>query len=162
MPRRHELTEKADGPRGKIREACLNLLTRREHTGAELKRKLLAKGFEGSAIDEVIEALAGSGWQSDARFAEEYLRRRIRQGYGPVRLEQELKRKGAETVDMEVILEELEETWESLIERVYRKKYRDLAPDSLAELGKRARFLQYRGFTSEHVNALFDRLGCRF
>ncbi|MEN8259728.1 MAG: regulatory protein RecX [Pseudomonadota bacterium] len=161
-PRRLKLTKDSNDPVRDIRDICLKLLSRREHSTIELKRKLSAKGFQGELVDEVVNELAADGWQSDARFAEEYLRQRIRRGYGPVRLFQELKQRGAVAVDLDQILRELDETWDDLIERVYRKKYHDSIPDSLNEISKRLRFLQYRGFTADQVKSLFDRLGQRF
>lgn len=63
-----------------IRESCLQLLARREHSQKELLNKLLIKGFNKDVILAVIEELAKQGWQSDLRYAESYARHRIEKG----------------------------------------------------------------------------------
>lgn len=121
-------------------------------------QKLLAEGYPLATIEEVIAALAEAGWQSDERFVENYLRQRIRQGYGPLRLQQELRLRGIETDLIHDRIRVLENEWDDLIERVYRKKFRDSLSASLNEWAKRSRFLQYRGFTADQIHTLFSRL----
>lgn len=121
-------------------------------------QKLLAEGYPLATIEEVIAALAEAGWQSDERFVENYLRQRIRQGYGPLRLQQELRLRGIETDLIHDRIRVLENEWDDLIERVYRKKFRDSLSASLNEWAKRSHFLQYRGFTADQIHTLFSRL----
>src|SRR6185295_823724 len=70
---------------------ALKLLARREHSARELKRKLTARGIgEVDAAAAVADA-AADGWQSDTRYAEMLVRSRISQGFGPMRIEAELR-----------------------------------------------------------------------
>ena len=65
-----------------ITARAVNLLSRREHSQAELRAKLLKADFELNDIDATIEKLTQANIQSDARFAENYLRYRSQRGYG--------------------------------------------------------------------------------
>ena len=71
----------------------MSLLARREHTRAELSRKLAPHGTQ-EEIDTVLNELAGSGLQSDARFAESYVRSQAAR-LGAARLRQTLRTRRA-------------------------------------------------------------------
>ena len=66
-----------------VRRAAMDILARREHCCAELKRKLQAKSFSGDTIDTVLRQLQDEGLLSDSRFAESYVRFRAMKGFGP-------------------------------------------------------------------------------
>lgn len=51
---------------------------------------------------------------------------------------------------------DMEDDWRSRIKRVRDKKFGDQPPESAQEKAKQWRFLQYRGFTSEQINSLFN------
>ncbi len=59
-------------------EKAVDLLKRREHTAKELVRKLADKGFNADDINNAVEKLKAEGYLSDERFAEVYLRSRLR------------------------------------------------------------------------------------
>lgn len=59
-------------------DKAVDLLKTREHTAAELKAKLKDKGFMAGEIDDAVEKLESEGYLSDERFAEVYLRSRLR------------------------------------------------------------------------------------
>jgi regulatory protein len=145
-----------------IKASCMRLLSRREHSQSELLDKLKAKGFDIADIKVVIAQLISEGWQSDQRFVNAFVRQRIQKGYGPIRIDFELKRRGLSCSCLELVFDDLPE-WETLIENVYDKKFsiseRRL---SRAEWAKQMRFLQHRGFSGEMIRSLFDRLGLKF
>jgi regulatory protein len=58
--------------------AAAEMLSRREHSSAELRRKLRAKGFGPAACDVALERLEDRGYQSDERFADMWIRTRMR------------------------------------------------------------------------------------
>lgn len=138
------------------------MLARREHSRAELGQKLQAKGFDKQAVDEVVAVLAQEGWQSDARFAETFIRQRLRDGYGPSRIEQELRQRGIGDVDMDAVLREIAGSWDDLLEQIYRQKYSEDPRMTRNEWAKRVRFLQQRGFSYELIRALASRLNIKF
>jgi regulatory protein len=145
----------------KIKEFCLRLLARREHSQKELLNKLLVKGFDKDDVLAVIEELARQGWQSDLRYAESYARHRINKGYGPVFIAYELRKNGVDTVDFEDIVQRTAGSWLDLLEQIYTKKYgHDLLLDR-SEWAKRSRFLMQRGFSGTMIGALFDHLNIK-
>ncbi len=135
-----------------IREICIRLLTRREHSQRELLDKLAIKGYDHAAVQAVLDKLVSEGWQSDDRFAESYARYRIKKGFGPVKITYELGLRGVSGFDLELVILDLAESWSDLMEQVYRKKYADEGRLPQKEWLKRRRFLQQRGFSSEMVN----------
>jgi regulatory protein len=78
----------------KTLDCALRLLTRREHSTKELSDKLKQKGFPQEEISDVIESCQRLNLQSDQRFTEHYVRWRIRQGYGPLKISHELRVRG--------------------------------------------------------------------
>ena len=137
-----------------IKEACIRLLSRREHSQLELVNKLALKGFERSVTQQVVDVLMTDGWQSDERFAEAYTRYRIRKGFGPVKIISELRQKGITNFDLEPVVWDLSEGWIDLLEQLYYKKYGDNKSLTQKEYLKRMRFLQQRGFSSEMIQKM--------
>lgn len=144
-----------------IKDICLRLLTRREHSRKELSEKLAYRGFEAEMANEVIAELAEQGWQSDHRYSECFARQRIDKGYGPLRIAFELQQRGVGVVDFDELLAERNESWLTVLERVYQNKYDQDACLTAKEWLKRSRFLQQRGFGGDLIKMLFTELGIR-
>src|SRR5512139_3539827 len=77
-----------------VRKAAYTLLARREYGRQEMVNKLLGKGFEPSLVDSVVEQLVAERLLSDERFVETFVRSRSNRGYGPRRIEAELRERG--------------------------------------------------------------------
>ncbi len=76
-------------------EKAIKLLAIREHTERELRRKLSDKGYPNSDVDEAISRLLEEGSLSEQRFAESYVRSRLRKSpEGKSVLRMRLKEKG--------------------------------------------------------------------
>jgi regulatory protein len=134
---------------------AVRLLARREHTRAELARKLAPHGTE-EEIEIVLNELAQSGLQSDARFAESYLRSQAGR-LGGARLRQSLRQKG---VCAELVQTQVEDLPDELARAraVWQKKFATV-PADMKEWAKQARFLQGRGFSSEIIRKLLKETG---
>ena len=76
-----------------LRARALRLLARREHTRAELERKLSPHAGSSEALDGLLSELKQKNQLSEERFAEERARRLSRK-YGAARIRQDLKAKG--------------------------------------------------------------------
>ena len=137
-----------------IRLAAMNLLARREHSVRQLRTKLKRRFSDDSIIDEQISRLTEENLQSDLRFSESYARQRISRGYGPVRVREELRERGASEADVDVAMDELDTDWQDLALEVLTKKFGTLAPGDIKEKARRVRFMQYRGFTADHYQKL--------
>ena len=144
-----------------IKDICLRLLARREHSEKELLDKLALRGFGRYDSERIVHELAERGWQSDSRFVESYVRQRIQKGYGPLRISYELQRHGIEFSNQKELVAELSESWSEMLEKVYISKYGESKHLEAKEWQKRSRFLIQRGFTNEMVRQLFVQLGIR-
>ena len=80
-----------------LRERALRHLARRDHSRAELTRKLAAHG-DADEIEAVIERMGELGLQSDTRYAEAFVRGKSGR-FGASRLRSELARRGIELVE---------------------------------------------------------------
>ncbi len=130
-----------------LRRKAIGLLARREHSRAELARKLAADGTEED-ITTVLAELEAEGLLSDARAAAAYVRAHGAR-FGAARLRQDLRARG---LDPEIAVEEVNELG-SEIERakaVWQKKFRT-APTDAKEWARQARFLQGRGFAGDII-----------
>ncbi|MDI3490903.1 MAG: regulatory protein [Thauera sp.] len=135
-----------------LRERALRHLARRDHSRAELARKLAAHG-EADEIEAVIARMSELGLQSDSRFAEAFVRGKAAR-FGASRLRNELARRG---IERELIDEAIAgECTESEIERarsVLHGRFRE-APADAREWARQARFLQTRGFAPDLIRKL--------
>ena len=135
-----------------IRAAALTQLARRDWLSAELAEKLHCTGCDPQATAEVIAELAQERLLDDARYAERYIASRSERGQGPLRIAAELASLGAPRELIEAAIEAGPD-WRVVAGRVRRRKFGEAPPDSWAEKARQARFLQYRGFSSDHIRA---------
>lgn len=138
-----------------IRFSAMNLLAMREHSARELKEKLARKFECAGLIDEVIAGLMEQNLQSDERFAQAFVAMRQRQGKGPVIIRMELREKGVADELIARFIDESDSSWIELARAVWCKKFRGAAPGDSRERAKQMRFLQARGFSARHIQALF-------
>jgi regulatory protein len=137
-----------------IRLAAMNLLARREHSLRELRTKLKRRFPDVTLLDEQLSRLTDENLQCDLRFAESYARQRISRGYGPLRVPEELRERGVSEDDVALAMEQLDVDWRALATEVMQKKFGDLPPGNFKEKARRARFMQYRGFSAEHYRPM--------
>ena len=134
------------------KNAAIGLLARREHSRKELLDKLASR-CDGIDIEAVLDDLALNGYQSDQRFTESFIRMRIGQGQGLIKIRFELQRKGIDSELIAAAFEMADPDWFTLAVDMYQRKYRaELDPSDYKERGKRMRFMAQRGFTSEQIN----------
>jgi regulatory protein len=141
------------------RKIAMKMLARREHGHQELCDKLLRKGCADSIVAETVKKLASERLVSDDRFMETLIQARRNRGYGPVRIQKELQEKGVMPEDIARSLDPNGPEWFENIRRVYRKKFGQQVPKSYSERARRARFLQYRGFTYDQIQQVLNPRG---
>ena len=138
-----------------LRQKAIGMLARREHTRAELARKLSGLGTQ-EEITTVLADMEASQLQSDNRTAENYLRSNASR-LGASRLRHSLKTRG---VAPEVIEEQLAQA--DLPDEIDRaraawgRKF-SAAPSNPKEWARQARFLQSRGFAGDIVRRLLKQ-----
>jgi regulatory protein len=137
-----------------LRKRAIGLLARREHTRVELFRKLAPHGTP-EEIDAVLNELARAGLQSDARFAESYVRSQAAR-LGAARLRQSLRTKGVANELIESGLGDLPDEMDRA--RAFWMKKFAAPPADARTWAKQARFLQGRGFSSEIIRKLLKEI----
>ena len=137
------------------RNKAMDLLSRREHSEQELRRKLKLRDYDSNDIDETLRRLKLDGLQSDHRFAESYVNHRVNAGIGPVKIRFELRQKGVSDDLADEFLQPLSDGWETLMQQQRVKKFGPTIPADYKTCMKQARFLQNRGFSAESVMRLF-------
>jgi regulatory protein len=132
---------------------ALRHLARREHSRAELARKLAPHTESEQALESLLTELILKKQLSDERYAEvraHWLGRK----YGVAKIREDLRSKGVATEIAAAISSPQEE-----LERaraIIARKYRSPAT-TREERARRARFLQGRGFSSEVIRRLVLR-----
>ncbi|HWT15353.1 MAG TPA: regulatory protein RecX [Patescibacteria group bacterium] len=143
-----------DRPPVSPRDRALGLLSRREHSARELKRKLLQKGVAAEEAGDVVGEMGDRNYQSDARFAESLVRRRALDGYGPLRIRAELASHGIVREAATAAIGSAEVDWIVIARRVFSAKFRDTDAADHKERQKRAAWLSARGFDGSVVRAV--------
>jgi len=137
-------------PSDTLRSRALGLLARREHSRAELQRKLAPHTEDPQELIDLLDDLAQRGWLSDARFAEALVHDKQAK-FGTSRLAYELRERG---VEESVIRDQLAELKDSELERarqVWQSKF-GVFPEDAKARAKQMRFLQSRGFGLEVIS----------
>lgn len=134
------------------------LLARRDHASGELASKLIDKGFPPDAVGAHIEELLDRRLLDDARYAENYTSYHSARGRGPLRIRQDLKAFALPESLIEAALDAC--NFHALAAQVRRRKFGARPPATFKEKARQARFLQYRGFSTDHIRtALADHSG---
>lgn len=137
---------------GDLRERALRLLARREHSRAELVRKLGQAGFVQDDIESLLDEFEGKKWLSDQRFAESYVADH-RARAGSIKLAYDLRQRGVSEAIIESVLRENRNTELERAHQVWQKKFGSAPADSAAK-ARQIRFLQTRGFTLEAIQKI--------
>lgn len=140
-----------------LRARAMRFLARREHSRAELKRKLAPKAAQGEDLDALLDDLAKRGWLSDARFAEQSIRSHARR-FGPLKLVQQLRSRGVDDDTIAAGFRAAGDDGASSLEQVWRSRFRVLPTDD-KEKARQVRFLQGRGFALDDIFRFLRQLG---
>lgn len=141
--------------------AALRLLTRREYSLWELKRRLAGR-YTPAAVEAATERCVAEGWQSEARTAEMLLRHMLFEGYGPKKLYLEMQKR---RLDRALLATLDTPDWEGCATEALRRRYGSGAErlQERAERQKALAFLYRRGFGSEQcltaLRTLLEEVG---
>lgn len=150
-PRADARSESVGGDDKNTEIAAVRLLARREHSTRDLTRKLQGKGHSRDAVERVVTRLTDKKLVSDERFAASFVAHHAQRGHGPVRIRAELRQQGAREEVIEAALVRAGVDWAQIAARVRLRKFGASPPTSRSERAKQARFLQYRGFTTDQL-----------
>lgn len=135
---------------------AVEILSRREHSEEELRRKLLLQGFSSDAIDHAVERVQQRDYQNDERFAEMWVRSRM-QGRGTSRAEllAGLARKGVDRRCAREAVAAYEEEFPGCFTRALQEAIRSQNGESEETVVRR---LARRGFDVVEIRENFDCL----
>lgn len=132
-----------------LKGRALRLLSQREHSRAELERKLAAHEVEPGTLAQALDELQAKGFINEERVVESVIHRRAGK-LGTARVQQELAAKGLSTESMVEALDQLRSTELERARQVWSRKFG--APSAEPkERARQMRFLLSRGFASEVV-----------
>jgi len=137
--------EAPDTP-AELKARALRHLVRREHSRAELARKLAPHAESPAAIETLLDLLLSKKQQSDERFAEERARVLSRK-YGAAKIRRDLQERGI----ADEVIDRISAGGERERARAILEKKFPLKSENLQERAKRARFLQGRGFSCDVI-----------
>jgi regulatory protein len=130
----------------------LDALARRDLASADLRRKLLEKGYDSAVVALLIEALRAEKLVDDERYVENFVAYHAARGEGPVRVRLGLRQKGLQGDLVEECLAAYPD-WMLHLRAARVKKFGAVPPSNYPEKQRQARFLTYRGFTSAQIRS---------
>jgi regulatory protein len=132
-----------------LKGRALRLLSGREHSRAELEKKLKAHEASPGELAQALDELQAKGFINEQRVVESVLHRRAAR-LGAGRVKQELQAKGISAEAVAEAVQALRGTELQRAREVWRKKFGEPAPDG-AGRAKQMRFLASRGFGAEAI-----------
>jgi regulatory protein len=138
-----------------VKGRALRYLAQREHSRAELKRKLaravqdLSPADAQAQIDAALDELAAKGLLSEERTAQSVLRTQGRR-FGLRRLRQTLQAKGLATDLVALTLQQARATELERAREVWQRRFGQ-APADAAERARQMRFMAGRGFEADII-----------
>jgi regulatory protein len=136
---------------------AVSLLARRDYSSIELKKKLAERGYLEHAFEVVVDDMVSMNKVNDERFGQNVVAYRARRGHGPARIRSELQKSGLSrsAIDDAVKGEEAPD-FLALARSVRLRKFGPEIPRDRKERARQARFLQYRGFSTDHIRAVLE------
>ena len=138
-------------PDTRSRNVAMRLLARREHSRAELRGKLVGRGFENDSVEELLQGLEDQDLLSDERFAMSLIASRAETGYGPKRIDLELRNRGVSEELAREALAKAEVDWGQQVTDQAVRKFGSDPAQTFPEWARRARYLERRGFGQDAI-----------
>jgi regulatory protein len=135
--------------------AAVILLSRRDFCSQELAGKLNAQGYDPGTVQGVIAELLERGYVDDERYALQFVAMHAARGHGPLRIHRELSQLGVDAGLIESALAG-DEDWAQRARELRIRRFGLAQPAGWPAKAKQARFLQYRGFSNDHIRAALD------
>jgi regulatory protein len=128
------------------------LLSRRDFCSGELRETLVAQGFEPATVQGVVDEFIERGYLNDERYTHQYVTQHAERGQGPLRIERELVQRGVDAALIEAALAAGQD-WAQRARELRIRRFGLAEPKRWPDKAKQARFLQYRGFSNDHIRS---------
>lgn len=132
-----------------LKGRALKYLAAREHSRAELTRKLAPYAESADEVQRVLDELESRGYLSAERFAESVVHRKAAR-YGVARLKAELTQHQLPEDITRSVTQALRDSELERAQALWTKRFGSVA-QSPTELAKQMRFLAGRGFSGEVI-----------
>jgi regulatory protein len=155
--KKNRLSSQPSAPRGDGLECALRFLGYRPRSAAEVYNHLISRGYSPAAAAGTLEKLQSLSYLNDATFARDWAASKFKsRGYGPKRIEQELRSKGiCETLIRDVLRETCDPRCEAERARaLLGKKFESQNLTDPKVVRRAVGFLRRRGYSSEVIFAL--------
>ena len=140
-----------------LKGRALRLLASREHSRAELERKLQAHETAPGELAQALDELQAKGFINEARVVQSVVHRRAER-LGTQRVRAELNAKGLPAELVAEAVDELRATEEARAREVWRRKFGQPAADP-HERARQMRFLTTRGFSADAIRRVVTGAG---
>lgn len=140
-----------------LKGRALRLLASREHSRAELERKLQAHETAPGELARALDELQAKGFINEARVVQSVVHRRAER-LGTQRVRAELNAKGLPAELVAEAVDGLRATEEARAREVWRRKFGQPAGD-LHERARQMRFLAARGFSADAIRRVVTGIG---
>ncbi|MBP0635161.1 recombination regulator RecX [Cupriavidus sp. AcVe19-6a] len=137
-----------------LKARAVGYLSRREHSRAELARKLAPHAESPEQLEQLLDALERENWLSNQRFADSLVHRRGAR-YGAARVMQEAKTHKLDSEQLGELQERLRATETERAREVWRKRF-GVPPDTPEARAKQIRFMVARGFARAVVSKIIQ------
>jgi len=133
-----------------LKGRALRLLSQREHSRAELERKLAVHEDEPGTLAQALDELQARGFIDEGRVVQSVLHQRAAR-LGAARVRQELQAKGIGAPAVAEAVAGLQATEFERARQVWQRRFGGVLPRDAAERARQARFLMGRGFAGAVV-----------
>ncbi|AOY91679.1 recombination regulator RecX [Cupriavidus sp. USMAA2-4] len=140
-----------------LKARAIGYLSRREHSRAELARKLAPHAESPEEVEQLLDALERENWLSNVRFVDSLVHRRAAR-YGAARVMQEAKTHQLGGEQLQALKERLADTELARARAVWQKRF-GVAPESPEARAKQIRFMMARGFSRSVIGKVIAGQG---
>ena len=140
-----------------LKGRALRYLAAREHSRAELTRKLAPHAESAEQLQQTLDELQAKDFINEKRVAESVANRRGAR-FGAARIANELRTKGLDADTIAQAVNQLKSTELERAQEIWTKKFGEPA-QTPTERAKQMRFLAARGFGGEVVSRVVPK-GC--
>jgi regulatory protein len=133
-------------------------VARREYSTREAAAALVRKGYDAAVVAATIVELQEERLLDDVRYAESLVRMLTGRGQGPQRVRHALNEAGLTPEAVATALDTAPD-WMLLAADVRRRKFGARVPKDWPGRARQMRFLQYRGFSKDHIASALGSSG---
>ncbi|MFK5947235.1 MAG: regulatory protein RecX, partial [Methylococcales bacterium] len=135
-----------------VLRSCYSVLSLRDHSSHELRKKQITKGYDPDLVEEAIEKLIKDGYINDELFAQGYFNSRIIKGHGPIRIQRDMTQKLIpDELIKNLVSARDEEYWIIKAIKLKLRKFGDEFFNDQKWKAKVSRYLAYRGYLYSHI-----------